>query len=183
MTWAAWVAAITGQTQTTQPATTTATTEPPVTTPPAREGEPVLEGLADPNYTPPPWPKGLDEASFRSHLDELHRKYDSGIGPPKRDRLRTWRDRYTREALAADNYAERLNHLAKLAAACPRNHDDDRVRDLIVEAKRGVPRYDTSEVSQLDDPKHEPNPQSLGPTSVMGWFLPRTDEPDPPRCA
>ena len=148
-------------------------------TPPRTQPEPTepapLAGLADPEYQVPPWPEGFDEDSFRHHLDQLHARYDMGVGPPKRDRLKTWRDRYVREALDADRYAGRLGFLADLATSVhlPSTADDN-LRALVVEARRGVPR--TAPEVTLDDPKHEPNPQNITAQTNphVGWLARRS---------
>lgn len=128
-----------------------------------------LDGLADPVYMPAPWPEGFDESSFRDHLDRLHARYDMGDVRPRRDRLRTWRDRYAREALDADRLAARLNFLADLAAGTPvPSSGCDALRALVVEARRGVPRVHTSTRPQYEQGRHEPNPTTIA-AQVSGW--------------
>lgn len=144
-----------------------------------------LAGLADPNYTIPPWPDGYDENAFREHLDALHARYmGETVQSFRRDRLRTWRDRYAREALDADRMAGRLAFLAELAVDCP-TPQDETLRALVIEARRGVPRVHTSE-HDPEPPRERPlseNPQHIV-ANANPWLNPMmASSSEPPRCA
>lgn len=154
---------------------------------PSTDAPEPLAGLTDPGYRPPPWPDGFDESAFRKHLDAVHAAH-VGTKTLKRDRLRTWRDRYLREALDADRMAGRLGFLAELAvnARVPADCDDDALRLLVTEARRGVPRVATTPDAELDVPKHEPNPSSVAsqthPWMPAAYFMgpvPATATPVP----